>query len=332
MPDPMRTDSPQCVSGRPSSPTAPCSPPPRRPPTREWMRGGWWRSWPPTFAQRAANCGTKRKRSSPPRVCRPRLMPRRGARWMGGGWLCVMANTTASRACGPRKTARLCGSPPSQESVMDKPVPEAVMWPLSILEAGNWREVYMGTKHMRLEVSYPYEVWERLMAALAAAQQQPAGDAEAKTVPVPTRVHLIGETAVIVGTPERGWDEDAQDAPNCDAMGCATIGPHVLARVPFTDERAMSQPAEAQAQGGGEVVQRLRGVLEHGKMGDKCLIAPDLVTAAIAALSAPQPPAEAQERPEKPAECADGCPPQQVCDHCQWPPGPDAEAQAQGGG
>jgi hypothetical protein len=47
-----------------------------------------------------------------------------------------------------------------------------VTWPLSILEAGNWREVYMGTKHMRLEVSYPYEAWERLMAALAAAQQQ----------------------------------------------------------------------------------------------------------------------------------------------------------------
>ena len=43
-----------------------------------------------------------------------------------------------------------------------------------------------------------------------------------------------------------------------------------------------------------EVLERLRGVLEHGKMGDKCLIAPDLVTAAIASLSAPQPPAEAQ--------------------------------------
>src|SRR5690606_19242227 len=43
-----------------------------------------------------------------------------------------------------------------------------------------------------------------------------------------------------------------------------------------------------------EVLERLRGVLEHGKMGDKCLIAPDLVTAAIAALSAQQPPAEAQ--------------------------------------
>lgn len=135
---------------------------------------------------------------------------------------------------------------------------------------------------------------DELAARLTAAMSQPAGDAEAKTVPVPTRVHLIGETAVIVGTPGRGWDEDAQDAHNCDAMGCATIGPHVLARVPFTDERAMSQAAEAQAQGGGEVVQRLRGVLEHGKMGDKCLIAPDLVTDAIASLSAQQSPAEAQ--------------------------------------
>ena len=37
-----------------------------------------------------------------------------------------------------------------------------------------------------------------------------------------------------------------------------------------------------------EVLERLRGVLEHGKMGDKCLIATDLVTAAIAALSAPK--------------------------------------------
>lgn len=37
------------------------------------------------------------------------------------------------------------------------------------------------------------------------------------------------------------------------------------------------------------VLERLRGVLEHGKMGDKCLIAPDLVTAAIASLSAPPP-------------------------------------------
>ena len=41
-----------------------------------------------------------------------------------------------------------------------------------------------------------------------------------------------------------------------------------------------------------EVLERLRGVLEHGKMGDKCLIAPDLVTAAIASLSAPKPEGE----------------------------------------
>lgn len=33
----------------------------------------------------------------------------------------------------------------------------------------------------------------------------------------------------------------------------------------------------------------------------------------------------ADGRPPKPAECANGCPPQQVCDHCQWPPGPDVE-------
>src|SRR5690606_16217425 len=104
--------------------------------------------------------------------------------------------------------------------------------------------------------------------AMLAAAPQPA-TADPKTLPVPTRVHLIGETAVIVGTPQHGWDEDAQDAHNCDDMGCSSIGPHVLARGPFTDERALPQPSEAQAQGGGEVVQRLRGVLEHGKMGDK---------------------------------------------------------------
>src|SRR5690606_28001839 len=73
----------------------------------------------------------------------------------------------------------------------------------------------------------------------------PPAAAEPKTLPVPTRVHLIGETAVIVGTPQRGWDEEGPDAHNCDDMGCATIGPHVLARVPFTDERDLSQQPEA---------------------------------------------------------------------------------------
>lgn len=47
--------------------------------------------------------------------------------------------------------------------------------------------------------------------------------------------------------------------------------------------------AETSNARGEWVLERLRGVLEHGKMGDKCLIAPDLVTAAIASLSAPPP-------------------------------------------
>lgn len=27
-----------------------------------------------------------------------------------------------------------------------------------------------------------------------------------------------------------------------------------------------------------------------------------------------------KSRPPKPKECEAGCPPKQVCDHCQWPP------------
>lgn len=88
---------------------------------------------------------------------------------------------------------------------------------------------------------------------LAERAAPPPAAAEPKTLPVPTHVYLTDKAAVIVGDPQRGWDEEGPDAHNCDAMGCASIGPHVLARVPFTDERALSQPAEAQAQGGGEV-------------------------------------------------------------------------------
>lgn len=80
---------------------------------------------------------------------------------------------------------------------MDKPIPEAVAWPFSILEAGNWREVYMGTKHMRLEVSYPYEAWERLMAALAAAQQQ--GQAPLPSAHVGVDMERFREPVVLWG-------------------------------------------------------------------------------------------------------------------------------------
>lgn len=73
---------------------------------------------------------------------------------------------------------------------------------------------------------------DEAVAALTAVQQQVAA-----SLPTVTRVHLIGGTAFVIGTPEKGWDEEAPGAHNCDAMGCPTIGPHVLARVPFTDER-----------------------------------------------------------------------------------------------
>ena len=41
--------------------------------------------------------------------------------------------------------------------------------------------------------------------------------------------------------------------------------------------------------------------------------------------AAPQQPAA---RPPKPKECMNGCPDRQVCDHCQWPPGPDQQPAA----
>jgi hypothetical protein len=78
------------------------------------------------------------------------------------------------------------------------------------------------------------------------AAAPPPAAAEPKTLPVPTRVYLTDKAAVIVGDPQRGWGEEGPEAHNCDDMGCATIGPHVLARVPFTDERALPQAAEAQ--------------------------------------------------------------------------------------
>lgn len=36
-------------------------------------------------------------------------------------------------------------------------------------------------------------------------------------------------------------------------------------------------------------------------------------------------PEQPTARPPKPTECMNGCPDRQVCDHCQWPPGPDQQ-------
>lgn len=108
-------------------------------------------------------------------------------------------------------------------------------------EAGHYAMMYASGGPVEVRI---YE--KRLLNAAP-----PPADAEPKTLPVPTRVYLTDKAAVIVGDPQRGWDEEGPDAHNCDAMGCASIGPHVLARVPFTDERALSQQPEAR--GGGEV-------------------------------------------------------------------------------
>src|SRR5690606_2685865 len=51
--------------------------------------------------------------------------------------------------------------------------------PLSLLRAGHWREVYIGHRCMRLEVTYDYATWERLMAEVESAlAQQPAAIGE----------------------------------------------------------------------------------------------------------------------------------------------------------
>src|SRR5690606_16583817 len=53
--------------------------------------------------------------------------------------------------------------------------PVGVEGPLSLLRAGPWREVYIGHRCMRLEVTYDYATWERLMAEVESAiAQQPA--------------------------------------------------------------------------------------------------------------------------------------------------------------
>ena len=58
--------------------------------------------------------------------------------------------------------------------------PVGVEWPLSLLRAGNWREVYVGHRCMRLEVTYEHAAWERLMEQVEAAlAQQPAAVDEA---------------------------------------------------------------------------------------------------------------------------------------------------------
>lgn len=53
--------------------------------------------------------------------------------------------------------------------------PVGVEWPLSLLRAGHWREVHIGRRYMRLEITYDFATWKRLMAEVESAlAQQPS--------------------------------------------------------------------------------------------------------------------------------------------------------------
>ena len=65
------------------------------------------------------------------------------------------------------------------EALAQQPAPVApvgVAWPLSLLRSGHWHEVYVGRcRCMRLEVTYAYATWGRLMEQVEAAlAPQPA--------------------------------------------------------------------------------------------------------------------------------------------------------------
>lgn len=91
--------------------------------------------------------------------------------------------------------------------------PVGVEAALSLLRAGHWREVHVGRRYMRLEVTYDYAAWERLMEQVEAAlAQQPAAVDEAMVFRLAVWMaekdghddphHLIWE-----GSPPEPWGE-----------------------------------------------------------------------------------------------------------------------------
>lgn len=89
-------------------------------------------------------------------------------------WLLINRHASGWEAVGEMMDAWLSANaeqPPS--------APVGVEEPLSLLRAGHWREVYIGHRCMRLEVTYDYATWERLMEQVdAALAQQPAAAGE----------------------------------------------------------------------------------------------------------------------------------------------------------
>lgn len=90
------------------------------------------------------------------------------------------------------------------------------------------------------------------------------GRREDLTLPKPMHVYLTDKSdkAIVVGDPQQGWDEESDNAHNCDAAHCGQA--HVLARLPFTDERTSVAPS------GEKMLTVLRGLLEYVD-GETCL-------------------------------------------------------------
>lgn len=63
-------------------------------------------------------------------------------------------------------------------------------------------------------------------------------------------------------------------------------------------------------------------IYEYGTASEGVIERANAFARAVIARYAPQQPVA---RPPKPTECMNGRPDRQVCDHCQWPPGPDQQ-------
>lgn len=92
-------------------------------------------------------------------------------------WRYLIQGTWIYTETPQREVEKEHGFDPAQPLYAHQPpsAPVGVEWPLYLLRAGHWREVHTGRRCMRLEVTYDYATWERLMAKVESAiAQQPA--------------------------------------------------------------------------------------------------------------------------------------------------------------
>ena len=170
--------------------------------------------------------------------------------------ICLQVATDAGLGAG-RELGRSKGhahQPPS--------TPVGVEWPLSLLRAGHWREVHIGRRYMRLEITYDYATWKRLMAEVESAlAQQPAAVRVEDTA-----LEMFTKQADKLAAPwERQWEPTkefwrgrakealAQQSSAVDFVGIANRAQEVLGRgvMPSTVkavlEAAGQQPAAVDA-------------------------------------------------------------------------------------